>query len=207
MTLWAIVPVKSLDQGKTRLAGIFSVLERENLNRSMLTNILVTLNESNKLDGVMVISHDEKVRNLIQQFSFHFLEEKNPFSYNNAVRSACDQCRFLGATQVLILPADLPLFDQSTLEGMLDEDHDPPVAIIAPDRHLQGTNSLLINPLNGFSFHFGEHSFARHQRLAEELHYRSVIHRDPGTELDLDLPEDWTFYQDFVNIKSQQIGG
>jgi 2-phospho-L-lactate/phosphoenolpyruvate guanylyltransferase len=207
MTLWAIVPVKSLDRGKTRLAGIFTNQERENLNRLLLTHLLETLCDCDRFAGVLIVSHDEKIKGIAKQFSVNYINEIPPYSLNSAIRSACDKCAEKGATEVLILPSDLPLFDSRTLSSILNNDREPPLVIIAPDRHRQGTNSLLINPLNGFSFHFGENSFARHAQIAEEMDYRTVVLQEPGTELDLDLPEDWTFYQDFVTIKSHQIGG
>ena len=44
MTLWAIVPVKPLRRGKSRLADILSQDERTDLNRHLLENTLNTLN-------------------------------------------------------------------------------------------------------------------------------------------------------------------
>jgi 2-phospho-L-lactate guanylyltransferase (CobY/MobA/RfbA family) len=38
MTLWAIVPVKPLRRGKSRLADVLSQDERTNLNRHLLEN-------------------------------------------------------------------------------------------------------------------------------------------------------------------------
>ncbi len=45
MALWVIIPVKSIHNGKSRLASVLSSEQRENLNISMLTNLLQTLKE------------------------------------------------------------------------------------------------------------------------------------------------------------------
>jgi 2-phospho-L-lactate guanylyltransferase len=58
MTLWAIVPVKPLRRGKSRLAGALSEDERTNLNRSLLQNTLKTLSELKEVEEVLVISRD-----------------------------------------------------------------------------------------------------------------------------------------------------
>src|SRR5215213_1577256 len=52
----AVVPVKSLDQAKTRLASILSPEERALLARDMLSHVLDALLSSTDIDGVAVIS-------------------------------------------------------------------------------------------------------------------------------------------------------
>jgi len=45
MTLWAIVPVKPLRWGKSRLAGVLTQEERVDLNRQLLIHTLDTLRD------------------------------------------------------------------------------------------------------------------------------------------------------------------
>jgi 2-phospho-L-lactate guanylyltransferase len=202
MALWVIVPVKSIHQGKSRLAGILNESERASLNKAMLTNLLQVLRSSDAFSGVVIVSHDSEAKNLAEDFTFEYFEEQSPYSLNTAIESACRYSSDRGATEILILPADLPLLNLQSLESLLKRNIDPPVVVIAPDRREEGTNSLLINPLNGFSFRYGENSFSKHQKIAQEHQYRVVVVHDLGTELDLDLPEDWDTYQKLI---SQQI--
>ena len=58
MTLWAIVPVKPLRRGKSRLAGTLSEDERTDLNRKLLQHTLKTLCDLKELEEVLVISRD-----------------------------------------------------------------------------------------------------------------------------------------------------
>ena len=58
MTLWAIVPVKPLRRGKSRLAGTLSEDERTELNRSLLQNTLRTFSDLKEVEEVLVISRD-----------------------------------------------------------------------------------------------------------------------------------------------------
>jgi 2-phospho-L-lactate guanylyltransferase len=207
MALWAIVPVKSIHQGKSRLAGILNESERACLNKDMLTNLLRVLRRSCAFSGVVIVSHDSEAENLAGDFKFDYFEEQPPYSLNTAIESACRYCSDRGATEILILPADLPLLNQESLESLIKRNINPPVVVIAPDLREEGTNSLLINPMNGFSFQFGEDSFSKHQKFAHEHQYRVVVVHDPGTELDLDLPEDWDTYQTLLNHQIQSIGG
>jgi 2-phospho-L-lactate guanylyltransferase (CobY/MobA/RfbA family) len=52
MTLWAIVPVKPLRRGKSRLSGVLSEEERTYLNYSMLGSTLRTLAQVKEIDQV-----------------------------------------------------------------------------------------------------------------------------------------------------------
>ena len=207
MALWVIIPVKSIHNGKSRLAGVLSSEQREKLNTSMLTNLLETLRDWHEFSGVMVTSHDEAVRELTLSFGFEFLQEHAPFSLNNAVSSACRKCYEKGATEVLILPADLPLINKKSLQSILQNNTEPPVVVITPDRRKEGTNSLLINPLNGFNFQFGQNSFEIHQQNAIARNYRIAINLNPEMELDLDFPEDWDLYQELILTNNIQNGG
>ena len=54
MTLWAIVPVKPLRRGKSRLSGMLSEDERTLLNQELLEHTLKTLSSLKELDQVLV---------------------------------------------------------------------------------------------------------------------------------------------------------
>ncbi len=207
MALWVIVPLKSIHNGKSRLAGVLSCEDRERLNLSMLTNLLQTLKELDQITGVLIISQDNLVQDLTDSYGFNFLLEQKPYSLNNAIKTACNECQKMGASEVLILPADLPLINKQSMQIILEKNTEPPVVVITPDRRWEGTNSLLINPINGFEFRFGENSFFLHKEIANALDYRVEIISDPGMELDLDLPEDWDLYQGLIHKNLTPSGG
>ena len=73
---------------------------------------------------------------------------------------------------------------------LIDRAIDPPVVVIAPDRHLKGTNALLISPSGLIEYDFGENSFERHCQQVREAGARLEIVNLPSLGLDLDLPED-----------------
>jgi 2-phospho-L-lactate guanylyltransferase len=58
MTLWAIVPVKPLRRGKSRLAEVLTQDERKDLNRSLLAHTINTLAAIPEIEHVLVISRD-----------------------------------------------------------------------------------------------------------------------------------------------------
>ena len=58
MTLWAIVPVKPLRRGKSRLAGTLSEDERAELNRILLQHTIQTLTDLKEIEQVLVVSRE-----------------------------------------------------------------------------------------------------------------------------------------------------
>jgi 2-phospho-L-lactate guanylyltransferase len=67
---------------------------------------------------------------------------------------------------------------------------DPPVIVITPDRHHQGTNALLISPPGLIQYAFGSDSFQRHCSQAKKAGARLEICERGSVALDIDLPED-----------------
>jgi 2-phospho-L-lactate guanylyltransferase len=62
--------------------------------------------------------------------------------------------------------------------------------VIAPDRHMKGTNALLLSPANLIEYDFGGDSFERHCARARRAGARLEIVNLPSLGLDLDVPED-----------------
>ena len=58
MTIWAVVPVKPLAVGKSRLANVLSDDARLALNHCLLSNTLATLKSMPELEHVLVVSRD-----------------------------------------------------------------------------------------------------------------------------------------------------
>ena len=73
---------------------------------------------------------------------------------------------------------------------MLDLVKNPPVVVIAPDRHRKGTNALLVCPAGLIEYDFGPDSFERHCERARIAGARLEIFDLPSMALDVDLPED-----------------
>ena len=61
MAIWAIVPVKPLRRGKSRLADTLNEDERAELNSQLLKHTLETLKESPRVEETLVVSRDPKV--------------------------------------------------------------------------------------------------------------------------------------------------
>ena len=189
MTLWAIVPVKPLRWGKSRLAGVLSQEERTDLNSQLLTHTLETLKAIPEIEHVLVISRDPAALSLARSHGARTVQEKGAPELNVALARATIVARNYSTSGVLIVPADLPLLAPEDVRAMLELAKDPPVVVLAPDRHNQGTNALLVCPVGLIEYDFGPGSFQRHCERARQAGARLEICELPSIALDMDLPE------------------
>jgi len=190
MTLWAIVPVKPLRRGKSRLAGALSEEERAELNQSLLQHTLKTLTGLKEIEQVLVVSRDPEALTIARQEGARTVRENGQPLLNTALTRATVVAQVYATRGVLILPADLPLISEEDVLTLIERAVDPPVIVIAPDRHRKGTNALLISPSGLIDYDFGENSFEKHCELAKQAGARLEIVDLPTLGLDLDLPED-----------------
>lgn len=190
MTLWAIVPVKPLRRGKSRLSQILTEDERTVLNQNMLVNTVKILSSVSRIDHILVVSRDPAALTLARDFGARtVLEDGNP-ELNTALRRASMVAKTYRANEILILPADLPLLNREELEEILSHSGHPPEVIISPDRRQDGTNLLYTNPEGLINYSYGSGSFKKHLEMANKTKARIEIIESTSLGLDLDTPED-----------------
>ncbi len=190
MSLWAIVPVKPLRRGKSRLAGVLSEDERTELNRSMLVNTIKTLKAVPEIDMILVVSRDPAALALARDYEARTVLEDGSPELNTALRRASKVAQAYQAMEILVIPADLPLVKPEDIQQFLKHSGTPPEVIIAPDRRRDGTNALFINPADLIEFRYGNNSFNVHLDLAKKANARIEVVDMDTIALDLDLPED-----------------
>lgn len=204
MTLWAIVPVKPLRRGKSRLAGTLSEDEREKLNRILLEHTLKTLIELKEVNQVLVVSRDSSVLAISREMGARTVQEVGAPALNTALKRATVIAQVYASRGVLVIPADLPLLSGSDIMALLERGKNPPVVVIAPDRHQKGTNALLLCPANIIEYDFGKESFKRHCERARKSGARLEIVDLPALGLDLDLPEDLELVRKLETLSVQK---
>lgn len=190
MTLWAIVPVKPLSRGKSRLAEVLSQEERTDLNTRLLAHTLDTLRSIPEIEQVLVVSRDPAALALARLHGARTVQENGAPHLNIALARATIVAKNYITSGVFIVPADLPLLSPEDVHCMLEKAGRPPVVVVAPDRRRQGTNALLVSPAGLIEYDFGPGSFQRHCRRAELAGARLVVCELPSLALDVDLPED-----------------
>jgi 2-phospho-L-lactate guanylyltransferase len=190
MTFWAIVPVKPLRRGKSRLAGTLTQDERTELNRQLLEHTLQTLSELKEIEHILVVSRDPAALALARDHGARTVSENGAPQLNTALQRATVVAQVYATRGVLVLPADLPLITREDIMALLERAKDPPVVVISPDHRKEGTNALLISPAGLIDYDFGVGSYKRHCQRAKEAGARLEVVSLPSLGLDLDLPED-----------------
>jgi 2-phospho-L-lactate guanylyltransferase len=96
----------------------------------------------------------------------------------------------LGASTLLVLPADLPLLDADDVRAVLQATGEGPSVVISPDGARSGTNALLIRPPDVLPFAFGADSFEAHLGAARRRGFDVRICERPHLAFDLDTAGD-----------------
>ena len=200
MTLWAIVPVKPLRRGKSRLSEVLSEEERLSLNSQLLIHTIDTLREIPEIEQVLVVSRDQAALSLARAHGARTVQENGAPELNVALTRATIVAKQYATRGVLIIPSDLPMISREDISTMLDMVKDPPVVVVAPDRKMEGTNALLVCPVGLIEYDYGPNSFERHCLSAKEAGARLEICELPSLALDMDVPED-------LELVSDELGG
>lgn len=188
-----VVPIRSLDDGKTRLAPVLDAAERASLIQTMLDRVVRAALGTVSRAHVLVISLDPAALAEVTRIDPSIrtiVQHPDQPGLNPALEQAAAAVRADGGSTILVLPADLPLITSTDIDNLLRRD--APV-VIAPDRHGLGTNALMVR-LDAFGepfvFRFGEGSFAKHHDEAHRLGVDAATAIAPGLSFDLDTPED-----------------
>ena len=192
MTICAIVPVRSLADGKRRLAGVMEDAQRAALNERFLVH---TLGLAAALPGpAILVSPDPAVAE--HPAASNAVRVSDPGRGLNAAIEAGRQCaQSRGAERIVVLPTDLPTARPGDLLALARAGS---AVAIAPDRRRQGTNGLSVSAALDFAFRFGAGSFSAHLAEAERLGIAPDIVENPRLALDIDTPEDWRHWHENV---------
>ena len=195
MTIWAIVPVKPLRLGKSRLSGVLSDEERASLNRKLLEQTLETLRNTPEIGTTLVVSRDPAALSIARQHGARTVHEDGAPDMNSALARATMLARIYASQGVLVLPADLPLMTKDDLHFFLQSVRQAPCVVISPDRHDNGTNAFLVAPGGLVACDFGPGSFKRHCAAALQAGAKLEVVRNERIMLDLDTPDDLALFR------------
>ncbi len=190
LTLFTVIPVKKLDNGKTRLSPLLSKDERKELSLRMLHDVLKTVSATHAVNECVIISSDQEALNTAKTVGLTPLREPSPMGINEAVQYANSFCIDHGATSTLVLPADIPLITQEDIDNMVDASKPEPSVIIIPSARQDGTNALLRRPPEIIATSYDRASYQTHLCYASDKQIRFTVLHPETVMLDIDLPQD-----------------
>jgi 2-phospho-L-lactate guanylyltransferase len=186
--MWAIVPIKTFDRAKQRLANVLSEEERRALMLAMARDVLTCLSKSAQLSGILIVSRAPEADALAQTFGTERYAESPDANLAGALEQAAQHLiDHFNATGVIIVPADVPGIGVDELDQLLIN-HDQ--VTILPDTENIGTNGLICSPPLCMPYIFDGKSFKPHVDAAFAKGITPTI--VPGTQfaLDIDTPND-----------------
>ncbi len=197
--IFVVIPVKKLDEAKSRLSPLLTIEERKDFCLKMLEDVLISVKSTEAISQTVVISKDPLVRQAAKTFEAVFLKEKKT-GMNQAVSQAIDWCIQKAAKSVLILPADIPLIVPSDLHKILSSREKVSI-VISPSRSGEGTNALLLTPPEVSPTFYGPGSFQRHFEEAKKRELSFRILRSSRIAFDIDTVND---LKDFVLLNAKE---
>jgi 2-phospho-L-lactate guanylyltransferase len=199
VTVFVIIPVKRLDNAKSRLSSLLTDDERKQFCLKMLEDVLRTVKSTKRAHETVVVSKDSTVSKIAKNFDATYLKERT-MGLNKTVSEAVDWCVEMGAISVLVLPADVPLVAPMDLNRIFTLGETASM-VISPSRNGKGTNALLLTPPNVSQTFYGPRSFQRHIKEASKLKISFRRYRSPRIALDIDTVEDIIY---FVSLKAKE---
>lgn len=207
MIIWALIPVKPLQDSKSRLVDVLAAEERAALTSHILSSTIKVLKHVSDIARVLVVSRDPKVLKLARRQGASTFDERDKQGLNSAITRAAQIAAAKHADGVLIIPADLPFVSSADIEKMIaftredqrsdgqgDLNERRQIFAICSDHKRDGSNALLVCPPTGFTFQYGPSSFHLHLKEAARLGLPARIIETSGLKFDIDTEEDWNAY-------------
>jgi 2-phospho-L-lactate guanylyltransferase len=187
--VWAIVPAKRFGEAKARLAPVLTRSERAQLARAMLHDVMTVLSSVNEFAGILVVSGDPFVAELVRPFGARLVHDGLEAGVNNAVRQgliALTADRMAGA---VIIPSDVPFVTPAEAQTVLAAMTGRRI-VLTPALRDSGTNCLAMADPRAIEPCFGEGSFIAHQEAARRAGIEYEVCRLDGLGHDIDCADD-----------------
>lgn len=191
----AFVPLRSLTEGKSRLARMLSPADRCSLIEKMGRHVVDVLTLHPDIDRVFVVSADPVVKAMADGLGAIGIDEcaNARGDLNAALHASLLAPCACPIDMVMIVHADLPYLSASSIDlliGMLPDFG----AVIAPDQHMRGTNAILMPAKASVDLSFGPESFTRHLEAFKCAALPLRLAVEPGLSNDLDTEEDYSAF-------------
>ena len=185
-----IIPVKSFEKSKTRLE--LSEKKTIELCRLLLREVIKTVSESGLIDEIIVISNEDQISDIIDEYNCKKILDVNEKSVNDAVGLAESYLIENEFTHSIVLPLDVPFFYSEDIEKLLEFSEEKSV-IIVPSRHFDGTNALLRTPIDSMKPRYDEGSYSFQIESAKNYDVKICVGLIYRLMLDIDSTEDLEF--------------
>jgi 2-phospho-L-lactate guanylyltransferase len=191
LKIFAIVPAKHFESGKSRLSSLLNMHDRVKLSGLLLESTLSTLSKATTISNIIVVSSDVRAKRIAKMHAAMFLDEVNDIGVNNAVTIANNYCNEAGADATIVVPQDLPLAVPEDIDKICSyakEYHK--CLVVCPSVRYDGSNALLRRPPKLIESSYDDNSFDKHINAARRAGAKIKIILLHRIMRDLDTVED-----------------
>lgn len=201
--MWVILPIKKLTEAKVRLAEVLTEQQRIELSRLMCADVLATLESSELIKGITVITSDETIAELATHEKTEFLITDEDRGYCEDAMTAIEMLDANQCHDVLVIPSDIPQITPDDLE-QLRISHQGGITL-CPASEDGGTNAILYTPPLSIPLLFGPDSFSKYCEAAAKKNINVVIAKQAGLLRDIDRYDDlhWLSQQTVENRSAE----
>jgi 2-phospho-L-lactate guanylyltransferase len=191
-----LIPCKSLDTGKSRLAECLDAAARRALCEHLLRQSLTCATAVVAPARIRIVTSDRKAAEIAARYDIPSLSDPGG-GLNVALELGRGTLIAERADAILIWPIDLPF---ATPEAITKTTAFAGDAVIGPDESGTGTNLLLLRgaALQRLPFCFGPGSYAAHLTAAQASDLTIKTITDPRIAFDLDDPAQYATWRQRV---------
>lgn len=190
-----IVPVKSFEGAKRRLAPLLSVSERAALARAMLSDVLAAAIAAVGPQRVTVVTSADEVADHARRAGVGIIDDEGVKGTNAAVKAGFAKVARQRGGAVMALPSDIPGIIPADIAALFSAAERSRIAL-APAPEDGGTNALACDAAGRIAPCFGPDSFARHIEAANAAGIRPAVLLNQRLGLDLDEPRHLMLFLD-----------
>ena len=188
----AIVPMKPLSKGKSRLGKTLSAEQRADLALGMLRRVLLAIKAAS-IETIWVVGGDERVRRMTRNLGGNWIEELG-IDLNDTLKKAFELA-FEQGSSALYIAGDLPFLKPGDIHSMVQSSRRQGNVTLAPARRDGGTNAIMVPRGVPLQPELGQGSFMKHLIQAGRLETSVAINSSPGLGFDLDVVDDLETFQ------------
>ncbi len=188
--MWAVIPIKNVNEAKHRLASVLSPNERRELFVAMFEDVLTTVLAVPRLEKVVVATVCPTACGIAKRHGASVLSTGQDEGQTAAVANTAAALESKGVEGLLMLPGDIPLVTTEEIQAVLEVHGDSPAMTIVPARDELGSNCIALSPPNAAPLRFGSNSYCPHLDTARKLGLELHTPKLPGIGLDIDTPKD-----------------
>lgn len=202
---WALVPLKSSERAKSRLADVLDAEQRIQVFFALAERVIRALQESRSIDTVAVVTSSREVAAFARSLRAVPIMQEADVGMSPALDLALQSLRSSLPERVLMVPGDLPLISADAVDALFNAQSSGDHVVLVPDRRHEGTNALLCCPPRAIAPCFGHCSFARHLEAASAASIAAHVMEIEELALDLDCADDLDYFRMHGGERSKQL--